>query len=225
MMHVRYFQEDDGGKNFAFLNCALTKNEQKLKRGGRRLAKICKLNHAHASTDAKCRGNAPSYQSYLKLYNADGLLVLPPATPAVDPRDLICRDAPDQPDVVLRRRQIQAVRPPDFRVRQRAVPQQEPPRSPPLAVIRPLVQDPGDDRLRSRRGAACGAVGSAGGEGQGAGRQAPRAGQWDFRRGAADAGALDGDAAERVQFLDSHCRSPRAIGSGRGGGGDARLSH
>ncbi|GLT53405.1 hypothetical protein SLA2020_266760 [Shorea laevis] len=97
--------------------------------------------------------------------NANRFLVLP--SPTVHPREPISGDFSDQPDVICHRREeAQILRPPDFRVRHDAVPQEEPPGSPPLAVIGPLVEHPGHRALRS--------PGITGGSAGKLRRQAPR---------------------------------------------------
>jgi hypothetical protein len=97
-----------------------------------------------------------------------------------------------------RREEAQILGPPDFSVGHDAVPQEEPPGSPTLAVIGPLVEHPGHRALRSPRIT----VGSAGKPC----RQAP--GPPQRRRGGSvpdtPAGALQRYAAKWMQFFHSH---------------------
>jgi hypothetical protein len=80
--------------------------------------------------------------------NANIFPVLP--SPTVHPREPIGGYFSYKPDVIGRRREeVQILRPPDFGVGHDAVPQYEPPGSPPLAVIGPLVEHPGHRALRS----------------------------------------------------------------------------
>lgn len=140
------------------------------------------------------------------MYDPNSLLIFSHAAPAIDPRELTRRYISDQSDVIVRWHQVQAVTPPDFRVCQYTVPQQEPSRSPSLAVISPLVEDSGNGGFRSRRKTTGIAVRSTG-EDQGTRRHAARPGKRRrrLRRWVTDSGTLQRDAAERVQFLDAHC--------------------
>jgi hypothetical protein len=129
--------------------------------------------------------------------NANIFPVLP--SPTVHPREPIGGYFSYKPDVIGRRREeVQILRPPDFGVGHDAVPQYEPPGSPPLAVIGPLVEHPGHRALRSPR--------ITGGSAWKPRRQAPRPPQ-RRRCGSVPhtpAGTLQRYAAQRMHFLHSH---------------------
>ena len=80
------------------------------------------------------------------------LVVLSSATP-VQSQEPIGEDFSDQRDIVggRRHKEVEILRPPDFRIGKNAVTQTEPPGSPSFAVIGPLVEDSGHHGLRSSR--------------------------------------------------------------------------
>lgn len=80
------------------------------------------------------------------------------------------------------------------------VPQGEPPRSPPLAVVSPLVEDPGDAGAGADVRSSGIGVRSAGGEIDGG----PSPQQRRLRRPLPDPGALQRYAAQRVHLLHPH---------------------
>lgn len=134
--------------------------------------------------------NTNTYTTDLQMHNADGFRGFSGgAAGGVG--------STDQYDVVDRRR-LRAAR---LGVGEDAVaPQGEPPRSPALAVVGPLVEDPGDAGAGADIRSPDISVRSGGGEiDGGAGPQQRR-----LRRAVADPGALERYAAERVHLLHPH---------------------
>ena len=123
---------------------------------------------------------------------------------AVHPGEAVGGDFADEADVVEGREEVEVLRPPDLGVGEDAVAEEEPPGSPALAVIGPLVQHARHRRLLLSPPA----VRSAHRETR---RQAPRPRQRRSLRRvptAPDPRTLQGDAAQRVHFLHSHCLTP-----------------
>ena len=92
---------------------------------------------------------------YLEMDNANGFLVVLSSATTVQSREPIGGDFSDQRDVVggRRHKEVEILRPPDFRIGKNAFAQKEPPGSPSFAVIGPLVEDSGHRGLRSSRNA------------------------------------------------------------------------
>lgn len=82
--------------------------------------------------------------AYLQLNDADCFLTLPRAAPAVQLRQLVDGDISDQSDVTVRWNLVQVVRRLNFRVREEVSPEQEPPRSPTIAVACPFIEHSGE---------------------------------------------------------------------------------